>query len=157
VYRHFPDDEALFDACTAHYFARHPMPDPGEWTAIGPPDERFRRALEDLYAWYGETEQMLFNSIRDIERAPVKTRERFFGYFVGVQAALMEGRPDRGRARARVSAAIGHAIGFGTWRSITREQGLENDEAVALMTAMVQKSGPDRPTAQLARRASAVR
>ena len=26
VYRHFPDEEALFGACTSHWFARHPWP-----------------------------------------------------------------------------------------------------------------------------------
>ena len=31
VYRHFPDDQALFNACTSHYYGRHPMPDPSRW------------------------------------------------------------------------------------------------------------------------------
>lgn len=137
VYRHFPDEQALFDACTAHYFGRHPMPDPQAWTATAP-DERLARALGELYAWYGETEQMVFNSIRDMERVPEATRESFLAYFDVVHAALMAGRPERGRARARVSAAIGHAIGFATWRSLVREQGIGDTEAVALMAAMVQ-------------------
>jgi AcrR family transcriptional regulator len=136
VYRHFPDEQALFDACTAHYFARHPMPDPQAWAATAP-DERLVQALAELYAWYGETEQMTFNSIRDVERVPDMTRERFFGYFDVVRATLMVGRPERGRSRARVSAAIGHALGFATWRSLVREQGLGESEAVALMAAMV--------------------
>ena len=51
----------------------------------------------DLYAWYGETEQMIFNSIRDVERVPSATRESFFGYFEVVRAALMADRSERGR------------------------------------------------------------
>jgi AcrR family transcriptional regulator len=137
VYRHFPDTQSLFDACTAHYFGVHPMPDPGAWAAIGRPDERLLRALADLYAWYGETEQMLSNSLRDMEQVPAGTRDSFLGYFAGVHAALMEGRGDRGRARARVSGALGHAVSFLTWRSLVREQGLRDEEAISLAVAMV--------------------
>lgn len=141
VYRHFPDQQALFDACTGLYLRRHPMPDPHEWAGLAGPDERLRRALADLYAWYGDTEQMLSNSFRDVEHVPVATMQSFLGYFDSARAALMAGRPERGRARTRVSGAIGHAIGFATWRSLTREQGLDDEDAVALMAAMTDAAG----------------
>ena len=137
VYRHFPDEEALFSACTASYYARHPMPDPSGWARLSSPDERLVQALGELYAWYAETEEMLFRSIRDLERVPAGTREGFLGYFEGVRAALMAGRHESGRARKRSAGAIGHAIGFPTWRSLVREQELDTDEAIALMVAMV--------------------
>src|SRR5437588_5595271 len=57
VYRHFPTEETLFEACMSHYYARHPMPDPGKWASITDADERLRVARDDLYAWYGETEE----------------------------------------------------------------------------------------------------
>jgi len=138
VYRHFPDEEALFSACTAHYYARHPMPDPGRWRAIAPPVTRPSTALTELYAWYGETEQMLAAGIRDLDYVPAGAAEAFLGYFADVRSALMAGRPERGRARARVAAAIGHAIAFSTWRSLVREQGLADEEAVALMAALIE-------------------
>lgn len=137
VYRHFPDEQALFDACTAHYYLRHPMPDPSEWRTITPPEARLKAALADLYAWFAECEQMLSLGIRDIDRVPAGAREAFLGYFDAVRAALMSGRSERGRARARVSAAIAHATSFPTWRSLVREQQLSADEVVQLMTAMV--------------------
>ena len=43
----------------------------------------------------------------------------------------MAGRGLRGRAARRTRAAIGHALAFPTWRSLTREQGLADGEAVA--------------------------
>ncbi len=141
VYRHFPDEQRLFDACTALYFSRHPMPDPRAWAQIPAPGERLSQALAELYAWYGETEQMVSNSIRDIEKVPAATAEGFLGYFAEIGTVLMSGRPERGRARARVSAAIGHAIGFPTWRSLVREQGLRDAEAVALLAAMIDAAG----------------
>src|SRR5947209_19938452 len=45
VYRHFPDEAALFDACSAHWSAANPPPDLGAWLAIESPDERLRVAL----------------------------------------------------------------------------------------------------------------
>src|SRR5690349_19573030 len=70
VYRHFPDDQSLFDACTAHFYGLHPRPDPDEWATIADPDERLRKALADLYAWYGEIEEMLSNTTRDAAHVP---------------------------------------------------------------------------------------
>src|SRR5439155_7772867 len=52
VYRHFADEAALFDACTAHWAAANPQPDLGAWAAIGDADERLDLALAQLYAYY---------------------------------------------------------------------------------------------------------
>jgi hypothetical protein len=60
------------------------------------------------------------------------------GYFETVHATLMVGRRQRGRPRARVSAAVAHAINFHTWQSLAREQQLSDQEAITLTTAMVQ-------------------
>jgi AcrR family transcriptional regulator len=137
VYAHFPDLGALFEACNARYYERHPMPDPGRWAQIQPPAQRLRVALDELYAWYEETEQMLSAGLRDIDAVPPAAREAFFGYFDHARDVLVAGRRERGRARAKVSAAIGHAIGFATWRSLVREQSLTSREAVSLMAATV--------------------
>lgn len=138
VYKHFPDLQALFAACTALYYERHPMPDPASWAGIASPAERLRVALRDLYSWYEETEQMLTVGIRDIDVTPPAAREAFFGYFRHVKDSLMTGRRERGRGRSRIAAAIGHAISFGTWRSLVREELLSNEEAAELMQAMVE-------------------
>ena len=37
VYRHFPDDGALFAACSAHWISRQQLPDPGAWSQIDDP------------------------------------------------------------------------------------------------------------------------
>ena len=56
VYRHFPDEEALFGACSAHWIAANPLPDLAGWAAVEDPDERLRSALSELYAWYDRAE-----------------------------------------------------------------------------------------------------
>jgi AcrR family transcriptional regulator len=142
VYRHFPDEAALFDACSAHWAAANPPPDLAYWAAIRAPDERLRVALGELYAYYRQAERMLDNLFRDETISPL-VEERFAalrGYFAAAQDTLLRGRKARGAARRRANAAIGHAIAFGTWKSLVREQGLADSEAAALMRGLVSES-----------------
>jgi AcrR family transcriptional regulator len=143
VYRHFPDAEALFDACTAHYWARHPQPDLAAWAEVRDPHERLHRGLHEIYAFYGEVEPMIESTGRD--RGRVKGMERAVAAFTAYQAAavetLLRGRPERGRARDRVRAAISHALAFPTWQSLIRVQGVDWDEAEGLMVALVEVAG----------------
>ena len=81
---------------------------------------------------------MLSNVIRDIEVLPPVMRQEFTADFVAMGEVLMAGRPERGRARTRVSAAVAHAIEFPTWHSLTRAHRLRDDEAVRLMAGMVE-------------------
>src|ERR1051326_8862225 len=67
VYNHFPDDARLFAACSAHWRALHPAPDPARGAEIPDARERLRVALRDLYAWFRETEPMTANVLRDAQ------------------------------------------------------------------------------------------
>jgi AcrR family transcriptional regulator len=139
LYRHFPDEAALFDACTAHWSASNPPPDLTVWSSIDDPDERVTVALGELYSFYGRTEAMLENLFRDEIAVPM-VRERFAafrGYFALAHDTLMAGRGLRGAARLRTRAVIGHAIAFSTWKSLARDQGLDDSVVVELMSALV--------------------
>ncbi len=70
LYRHFPDEDALFEACSAHWNARNAPPDPTPWTAIEDPDERLRAGLTEIYGWYEQVEPMLEKLYRDISVVP---------------------------------------------------------------------------------------
>ena len=59
VYRHFPDETALFAACSAHYWARHPAPDPTPWARLGDHRGRLETGLTAIYEWYADAEPML--------------------------------------------------------------------------------------------------
>jgi AcrR family transcriptional regulator len=139
LYRHFADEAQLFRACSAHWMAANPLPDIEQWAALASPGERLRAALTELYEYYAQNEVMLGHLIRDAETMPIVAE--LFGpfdeYMEATRGALMRGRRARGRARARVVAAIGHALAFTTWRSLAREQRLDNAHAVALMCALV--------------------
>jgi AcrR family transcriptional regulator len=139
LYRHFSDEGALFEACSAHWAAENPPPDPTAWAEIEDPDERTRAALTALYGYYRRNEQMLANLIRD-EETNEFVRRQFRGYHAfldATQKLLLRGRRERGQARVQVAAAIGHALAFTTWRSLVRDQGLGNAQAVALMSRLV--------------------
>src|SRR6266702_7537827 len=49
VYRHFPDEETLFGACSMHWATLNPTPNPDAWVEIEDPTQRLRRALADFY------------------------------------------------------------------------------------------------------------
>jgi AcrR family transcriptional regulator len=148
VYRHFPDEATLFQACSSHYASLHPPPDPSAWADVRDPGLRLRRALSDLYRWWDETEDMMSLVLRDAPlvegmSAPVEAGR---AYLDEVRRTLLRGRPERGNARRRAEAAIGHAVAFATWRSLVREQGLTNADAVELMSGMVDRASGGKST-----------
>jgi AcrR family transcriptional regulator len=146
LYRHFPDEAALFAACSAHWNAANPPPDLGAWAGVADPDERLARALGELYAYYRRTEAMLANLLRDEGTVPAVRGpfSAYHGYLAAARDVLMRGRGVRGGARRRAAAAIGHALAFLTWRSLGREQGLSDAEAAALMARLVDAAGVRR-------------
>jgi AcrR family transcriptional regulator len=139
VYRHFPNEESLFAACSSHWRAANPPPDPGGWSTIVDPAARTEAALRDLYAFYARTENMYTSLLRDEPLVPIVQRllGDYYGYLESIQDLLAAGRGLRGRAARSTRAAIGHALAFSTWRSLAREQGLADSEAVALMLSLI--------------------
>jgi AcrR family transcriptional regulator len=139
VYRHFPNEDVLFAACSSHYRAANPLPDPIAWAEIEDPAERTETALRELYAFYARTHGMYESLLRDEPLVPIVRRllRNYYDYLGAIRDVLMAGRNLRGGAARRTSAAVGHAVAFPTWRSLTQEQGLGDDDAVALMCALV--------------------
>ena len=142
LYRHFPTEAELFDACSTHYFAANPWPDLGGWRAIRDPKERLERALDELYAYYERTEPMFSNVLRDAEvvdfaRDAVAPLNAFLDEAAEI---LIAGRQARGRRRQRLRGAVRHALAFSTWRSLSAN-GIERADAVKLMSALVEAAG----------------
>ena len=137
VYRHFPDEASLFSACTSYWMAAHPFPDVGRWVAIDDPAVRLMAALGELYAHYRRTERMMSNILRDEATMPIVKRMLggYRDYLTAARDVLMNGR--RGRRPQRLLAAVGHALTFGTWRSLAGEQQLTDSQAADLMSRLV--------------------
>jgi len=139
VYRHFPDERALLAACTGHYLAQHPAPDPAPWQGIADPEARLRAGLAEVYAYHRRTERMSDRAARDLPDAPVlrEVLAPALAHWARIRDALAAGWPGPPERRALVVAAVGHAVAFSTWRSLVREQGLDDAQAVAAMAALV--------------------
>jgi AcrR family transcriptional regulator len=142
VYRHFPTEDDLFDACSGHFVETHPRPDVDAWRAIADPAERLKTALDELYAYYEDTEAMYTNLMRDETLvAPVASRlPRFRAYLDGAARVLAAGWGARGDRRALVVAAARHAVDFHTWRSLARDGGVRRAGVVELAAAMVSRA-----------------
>ncbi|HZG62968.1 MAG TPA: TetR/AcrR family transcriptional regulator [Rubrobacteraceae bacterium] len=69
-YAHFPELKDLYKACTAHHLERNPLPDPSCWAEISGSEERLRRALSKVCAWYGGNEEIMTNVLRDTPLVP---------------------------------------------------------------------------------------
>ena len=75
IYRHFPDDDAIFAACSAHWMAGQVPPDPARWLVATDPLTRLQVGLADLYRFYRAGEAMLTRIYRDKASMPL-TRQQ---------------------------------------------------------------------------------
>ena len=139
VYRHFPDERALLAACSGHWVASNPAPDPAPWRKVRDPEERLTKALTEVYAHYDGTEPMMANLVRDAPKMPALAEllAPYDQYLAAVRDVLAAGWGVRGRRRVLLLAAVGHALDFAAWRSLARGQGLDDGRAVEVMVRMV--------------------
>ena len=138
VYGHFPDEAALLAACSAHWRALHPAPDPGPWRAVADRRARLRLALRELYAWYRETEPMTANVLRDAETIAALhaiVDDGLGRYLAEVRTLLGELFRARGTRRDRIDAAIRAAVDFHLWRALAP---LGDNQAAELAAGLVE-------------------
>jgi AcrR family transcriptional regulator len=135
VYRHFPDERALFLGCSGTWGERNPVPDPATWATITDPGARLETALDALYGWYERTEPMLSALLRDVEAMPLiaELQQGRLAYLAEIEDGLAAGWPAGGKA-ARATIAL--ALDFFTWRTLN-ERGLSRGEAPAVMSSAV--------------------
>jgi AcrR family transcriptional regulator len=139
LYRHFPNESALFAACSAEWRSANPAPDPASWTEISDPYDRLRTALPQLYGWYRSSEAMRANLLHDLAALPSAVRAGIESYPRTIAEVLDAGWPRRSRLRR---AAIGHAVAFETWRSLAQE-GLNDAEAAKLIVGFISSAGQE--------------
>ncbi len=146
VYRHFPQESELFGACAEHWRATNPPPDLAAWRAIDDPLERLVQALNDTYSYYERTAPMLGNVLRDADILPALAQQiAGYRWFISTsQSLLVEGWDLPEHRRVVTLAAIGHALSFETWRSLTVQQRLSRSQSGQLMIAFVRAAAlPD--------------
>jgi AcrR family transcriptional regulator len=138
VYNHFPTEVDLFTACSSHWVAHNPFPDPSSWTGSDP-EERLSAGLEELYGWYGRQQKMLGNVLRDTPIVPALAEvmsELWTGFMDGVVQALARGWPLRKGEPEALNGMLRLAVDFDTWRTLTGA-GLDDRAAAQLMRRAV--------------------
>jgi AcrR family transcriptional regulator len=136
VYRHFRDQDELFDACRRHWYVQNPLPETADWRAIPRLEDRARRAFSELFAWYSDRGEALWPIYRDMASMPATAQADVRAQWAAVADDLVAGLAVGQDARRRLRATAGHLVGLLTWRSLVLEQGLSEDEAVDLAVTM---------------------
>jgi AcrR family transcriptional regulator len=137
LYRHFSSQDELFAACRGHWRSQHPPPDRALWRGITDFDDRLRTALRELYGWYRQNADDLTPIYRDVPVMPESVKSAMRGENEGLVSLLVDGTGYSGVRARRLRAAIGHVIGFPTWRSLAVDQGLSDGDCVDLSLGLV--------------------
>jgi AcrR family transcriptional regulator len=147
VYRHFADEAAMFEACSAHFATEVAWPDPAAWAGAAEPAERLRAALLAVYGYYRRGEAMLAHALRDAPQLPALAAvlTPWEAFVRAVRDDLLERWATHGPARTRLAAALAHALRFGTWQSLARGEALEDAEAADLMVTFAQATAVAPP------------
>jgi AcrR family transcriptional regulator len=145
LYRHFPSEADLFAACSSHYFAANPWPDLAGWREVRDPQRRLELALDELFAYYEQTEPMFSNVLRDAETVDFARHAvaPLGAYLEEAADVLIAGRQVRGRRRQLLEGALRHALAFSTWRSLSAN-GVGRPDAVKLLTGLIEDAASPR-------------
>jgi AcrR family transcriptional regulator len=135
VYSHFPDERALFSACSGRFAELNPFPDPDALLGVEDGEERLRAGLAGLYNFYANHEGLLAHVNRDLE-VHETTRMTAMAQFGPFQARLHEVLAAGLPRTAGGDAALAVVTSFWSWR-LLRDHGLGPGEAAGVAAAMV--------------------
>ena len=115
------------------------MVEPSSWADVADAEERLRVALSEVYAYFSREEAMLSNVLRDAPLDPVaqETMAPFYQYWETVRDTIANAFGASGERYEALLAALALALDFQTWRTLVRQQELNQDRAVGLMVGMV--------------------
>ena len=145
-YRHFPDERSLAMACSGHFDAEYPLPDPQTWRAIADPEQRLRTGLGELYRYFERAAPMLAPIIRDLDVDPL-TREVFTlrtgTRIQKMKGVLIEAFHLKGLAARRLNGMLETFLSFTTWQALraAMRSHAETVEAAARAVAAQRGSG----------------
>ncbi len=134
VYRHFSDETAVFQACTAHWLSLNPPPDPQAWAGIEDPLDRLAAALTAFYRYYTGTKRMWSASFRDVADVPALQgpMREFAGFVKKIGDDLATPFHASKEPARRIAATIQHAVTFPTWADLDA-RGLSDADKVTLV------------------------
>ncbi len=128
VYRHLPDDDALFRACTDHWRAAHPFP--RNWAETEHPAARRAAALAAFNAYYARNRRMLAVSSREGASVPALAApmREIAAEFAAVVRELAAG------LGPKAATTLGVALDYPTWEML-EARGLDGSAKTELALA----------------------
>ena len=140
VYRYFPDDVSLFQACTSHWLSFNPPPDMSDWQDIEEVEEKTATALLAFFKYYRGTETMWTGAYRDVEDVAAlrEVLKGFEGYIDNVRDGLLASWKLKGKSKQQLSITLRHCLRFTAWQSLKRQK-LKDKQIVDLVTAWLIK------------------
>jgi AcrR family transcriptional regulator len=131
VYRHFPDETAVFQACTSQWLELNPPPNAAQWSSMTDGRARCRAALLAMYTYYRRTARMWQAAHRDVADVPAlqAPMSAFAQYIDELRDGLVATLAPTPQARDPVRATLGHALRFPAWQSLAQQK--IGDEAIA--------------------------
>ena len=133
VYRHFPDETLLFQACSSHWMELHPLPAVAE-SKGDDSAKQTSKTLLSFYLYYRQTEGMWRSIYRDVDdvdalREPMRMIE---SYIDAVRDELLVAWKVHAKNKKQLSLTLRHCLRFSTWYSLKNEQ-LSDKQLVALV------------------------
>jgi AcrR family transcriptional regulator len=140
VYRYFPDNVSLFQACTSHWLSYNPPPDASGWLDIADAKEKTETALLAFFRYYRGTEAMWTGAYRDIDDVAAlrDVLKGFEEYIDKARDDLLGAWKLKGKSKKQLSITLRHCLRFTTWQSLKREK-LKDKQIVDLVMDWVIK------------------
>ena len=136
LYRHFPDEAAIFAACTSHWGARHPLPDASLWDGIADPMARAVAALAAHYDYYAGTRGMWAVVYRDAPLVkPIQPAlAHVDAHLTQLAESLASAFRRKGAMHRNLAATLRHALCYLNWASLDARGLADNGSKVSLVS-----------------------
>ena len=123
VYRHFPDDADLFEACTSHWLSMHPPPAVADAGDPVEPCAQTEKTLLAVYDYYRNNERMWTVAYRDVDEVEAlhEPMGRVEAYFDGMRDELLANWKVPAKDKKQLSLTLRHCLRFTTWQSLKNE------------------------------------
>ena len=123
VYRHFPDETSLFQACSSNWLGIHPPPAVADFDEAGDSITQTANTLLAFYRYYRQTERMWQSVYRDLEEVEALrgVMNQFESYIDAVRDELLLAWNVKAKDKKQLSLTLRHCLRFSTWRSLTND------------------------------------
>jgi AcrR family transcriptional regulator len=138
VYRHFPSQQELLEACSQHYWTTHQWRPVECWSDVRDAAS-LQRELTALYGFYEQNQDVIFRTLHDAAEDPgIEVSLRAYReYVAAVRASLVGSLASSSAGSPDLEVMIEHALAFETWYQLCHGAGATSEQAARLMSKAV--------------------